>query len=121
MPESEWVRLIQAVAQGDQKALHAIYEKTHRIVFTLMMRIAKDQIPAEDLTVEVFHDVWLKASKFAPAREPSVLAWIMNLARAKAIERLRSDQQNWGTQRALAKDVAAQFLRKAADILDPDE
>ena len=38
LPEDEWQGLIRAVASGDQRALHSIYEQTHRIVFTLIVR-----------------------------------------------------------------------------------
>jgi hypothetical protein len=31
--------LVQAIAAGDQVALHALYERSHRLVFTLIMRL----------------------------------------------------------------------------------
>ena len=37
--EDEWVQLVRAVGGGDQRALHSLYERTHRIVFTLIVRI----------------------------------------------------------------------------------
>jgi len=37
--EDEWLQLVRAVAGGDQRALHSLYEQTHRIVFTLIVRI----------------------------------------------------------------------------------
>ena len=30
VPESEWVALVQSIAAGDQAALHALYERSHR-------------------------------------------------------------------------------------------
>src|SRR5205823_3074761 len=41
--ETDWVRLVQSVAAGDQPALHALYERTHRVVFTLAMRITSNR------------------------------------------------------------------------------
>ena len=38
LSEDDWLRLIRAVTSGDQHALHSIYEQTHRIVFTLIVR-----------------------------------------------------------------------------------
>ena len=37
--EQEWATLVQSVAAGDQLALHALYERAHRPVFTLILRI----------------------------------------------------------------------------------
>ena len=54
-PEQEWVTLVQSIAAGDQLALHALYERAHRPVFTLIMRITANRETAEELTVDVFH------------------------------------------------------------------
>jgi hypothetical protein len=34
VPEQEWATLVQSIAKGDQLALHALYERAHRLVFT---------------------------------------------------------------------------------------
>ena len=48
--EREWVALVRSMARGDQQALHALYERTHRIVFTLMLRMTNSRETAEELT-----------------------------------------------------------------------
>src|SRR5258705_3825735 len=90
--EQDWVGLVQAIAAGDQLALHALYERTHRLVFTLIVRIAANREPAEELTLDVFYDVWRRASRY-DAANGTVLGWIMNQARSRAIDRLRFDQR----------------------------
>jgi RNA polymerase sigma-70 factor (ECF subfamily) len=92
VPELEWETLVRAIAAGDQLALHALYERTHRIVFTLLMRITANREAAEELTIDVFHDVWRRASRYDPANG-TVLGWIMNQARSRAIDRLRFDSR----------------------------
>ena len=57
IPENDRVRLVESIAGGDQHALRALYERTHRIVFTLVMRICRNREIAEELTPDVFHDV----------------------------------------------------------------
>jgi RNA polymerase sigma-70 factor (ECF subfamily) len=89
-PEREWVDLVRAVGGGDQVALHALYDRAHRLVFTLMMRITGNRETAEELTLDVFHDVWRHASRYDPVNG-TVLGWIMNQARSRAIDRLRFD------------------------------
>ncbi len=90
--EKDWVALVQSVAGGDQLALHALYERAHRPVFTLIMRIACNRETAEELTLDVFHDVWRRASGY-DAANGTVLGWIMNQARSRAIDRLRFEQR----------------------------
>jgi RNA polymerase sigma-70 factor (ECF subfamily) len=92
VPEQDWVRLVQSVAVGDQLALHALFERAHRVVFTLIMRITANRETAEELTIDVFHDVWRRASRY-DAANGTVLGWIMNQARSRAIDRLRFESR----------------------------
>jgi RNA polymerase sigma-70 factor (ECF subfamily) len=84
--------LVHAIAVGDEIALHSLYERAHRLVFTLIVRITANRETAEELTLDVFHDVWRKASRY-DAANGTVLGWIMNQARSRALDRLRFDQR----------------------------
>jgi RNA polymerase sigma-70 factor, ECF subfamily len=92
VPEDDWVGLVRAIAAGDQRALHALYERTHRLVYTLTMRLTNDSAAAEELTVDIFHDVWRRACAYDPA-DGSVVGWIMNQARSRALDRVRFDHR----------------------------
>jgi RNA polymerase sigma-70 factor (ECF subfamily) len=134
--EGEWVVLVQSVAAGDQGALHALYERAHRAVFTLIMRITANRETAEEVTLDVFHDVWRHASRYQED-DGTVLGWIMIQARSRAIDRLRFDQRKKRVQRepgdpfpaagpANPDDVIAfkqksQALRAALAVLTPNE
>ena len=134
-PEQDWVTLVQSVAACDQLALHALYERAHRPVFTLIMRITANREVAEELTVDVFHDVWRRAARY-DAANGTVLGWIMNQARSRAIDRLRFEsrkKRNPGDGELPVAEVApdpgdllelreqAQSLRAALATLTPDE
>lgn len=86
--EADWVRLVHRMASREQAALRELYERSHRLVFTLMMRLTHSRETAEELTLDVFHDLWARASQYR-AETGTVLAWIMNQARSRAIDRLR--------------------------------
>ena len=90
--ERDWVELVRSIAAGDQRALHALYDGTHRLVFTLIIRITNNRETAEEVTLDVFHDVWRRASTY-DASGGSVVGWIMNQARSRAIDRLRFEQR----------------------------
>src|SRR6185369_17809219 len=112
--EKDWVALVHAIAAGDQRALHTLYERMHRVVFTLSVRITNDRATAEELTLDVFHDVWRRASSYDPAGG-SVAGWIMNQARSRAIDRLRFEQ------RKKRVNTYADSSPPAADMLDPQQ
>src|SRR4029450_2938690 len=56
------------------------------------MRITGNRETAEELTLDVFYDVWRRAASYDPAGG-SVIGWVMNQARARAIYRVRFDQR----------------------------
>jgi RNA polymerase sigma-70 factor, ECF subfamily len=121
--ERDWQTLVQSIAGGDQLALHMLYEMAHRMVFTLSMRLTADREMAEELTVDVFHDVWRRASDYDPANG-TVLGWIMNQARSRAIDRLRFEnrkKRSQGDKAAPVEDVAHPHdiiaLREQGDAL----
>lgn len=133
--EQDWVGLVRAIAAGDQPALHALYERAHRIVFTLLMRITANREIAEELTIDVFHDIWRRASRY-DAASGTVLGWIMNQARSRAIDRLRFENRKKRRQgddvQSMAEAAAdphdlrqlreqGTALRAALTALTPDE
>jgi RNA polymerase sigma-70 factor (ECF subfamily) len=92
VPETDWLRLVRLVGAGDEDALHALYERTHHIVFTLVVRITQDRETSEEITVDVFHDVWRRAASYDPVNG-TVVGWIMNQARSRAIDRIRFENR----------------------------
>ena len=116
--EADWAALVRGIAAGDQAALHALYERSHRLVFTLIMRITSSRESAEELTLEVFHEVWRRAYRYDP-REGTVVAWLMNQARSRAGAGLRCDQRKQGDETGFADERRA--LRAALDTLTPEE
>ena len=92
VPERDWAVLVNYVAAGDQRALRQLFERTHRLVFSLIARLTKSREAADGLTVEVFQDIWRDAPSYDPAAG-SVIGWIMGRARLKALQRLEIEQE----------------------------
>jgi RNA polymerase sigma-70 factor, ECF subfamily len=136
VPEKDWVALVQSIGRGDQLALHALYARTHRVVFTLIMRITGNRETADELTIDVFHDVWRRAPAYTP-EGGSVVGWILNQARSRAIDRLRFDQRKKrvnnhtdnpppviaerSPQEAFDVSEQGRLLRHALEALTPQE
>jgi RNA polymerase sigma-70 factor (ECF subfamily) len=98
--ESELVALIARIGDGEQEALAALYDATSALVYSLAARILRDEGAAEDVTLEVYLQVYALAPSYDPARgSPS--AWLVTLARSRAIDRLRAEQQRMRVEEPL--------------------
>jgi Sigma-70 region 2 len=74
---------IKRVAQGDQTALGTLYDSTSPLVHGLVRRIVGDSGLAEDVTLDVYMQVWQQAKRYDPERG-SAMAWLMTLARRRS-------------------------------------
>lgn len=79
--------LLESIANGGRTAMHILYSRHNVRVFRFVLRIVRDATVAEDLTSQVFLDVWRTAKKFE--RRSQVSTWLLSIARFKALTALR--------------------------------
>ncbi|MCW1805988.1 ECF RNA polymerase sigma factor SigK [Brachybacterium squillarum] len=82
---------ILSVAAGDADSFAGLYDATSARVHGLVLRVLRDPAQAEEVTQEVYLEVFRRAAGFDPARG-SALAWILTLAHRRAVDRVRSSQ-----------------------------
>ena len=88
LQESEWETLIRQIARGSQQALGNFYDTTSSVVYGLAVRILGNAATAEEVTLDVYTQVWRQAAGFNAQRgTPS--AWLVMLTRSRALDRLR--------------------------------
>ena len=92
LSEPEWAQLVTSIAKRDQAALHSLYLHSHRSVFSLALRVTNSRETAEEVTIDVFHEVWRRAEGY-DAANGTVLGWILNQTRSRALDRLRFEQR----------------------------
>jgi RNA polymerase sigma-70 factor, ECF subfamily len=74
--------LIRRVAAADRTAMHVLFSKHHVAVYRFVLQRLQDHASAEDVTSDVFLDVWRQAGRFEG--RSTVLTWILAIARHKA-------------------------------------
>ena len=82
-------QLMRRVTQVDMDALEAFYTRYHTPMYSLAMFMLKQPALAEEVTQDIFLNIWLKASSFNAERgQPR--GWIMSVAHHKIIDLIRS-------------------------------
>ena len=86
--DERWDVLVGRMARGDQRALASLYDATAGAVHALVGRIVKDDAMAEEVAGDVYLQAWHQAVRYDVARG-SALAWLLAIARTRAIDRIR--------------------------------
>jgi RNA polymerase sigma-70 factor, ECF subfamily len=87
--QREGVALIRRMAGGDREAFGLLYTRLAPLAFALTRRIVVNEGEAEEVLQEVFWQIWQDARSF-DERRGSPEAWVLNRARSRAIDRVRS-------------------------------
>ncbi|MEI8134897.1 MAG: sigma-70 family RNA polymerase sigma factor [bacterium] len=85
----EDLHLLGRIAQGDQGALADLYDKYAKLIYSLTLRIVRNEDEARELQQDVFLQVWHKANLFDNERG-KFITWLVTLAHNKSINTLRS-------------------------------
>ena len=80
--------LLGRAARGDQLAFSALYDATASHVFGTVLRVVRDPAQSEEVTQEVYVDVWRQAARF-DAELGSARTWILTMAHRRAVDRVR--------------------------------
>lgn len=87
--EAAWGDYVRRCASRDESALEALYTASSHLVYTIAMRVLLDEADASEVVVDVYRQVWDGAARFDEQRG-SAAAWIVILARSRAMDRRRS-------------------------------
>lgn len=85
--------LLARVAQGDKAAFSDLYDQTASRVLGLIRRVLIDHAQSEEVTQEVFLEIWQSASRYEP-NKGGATTWILTMAHRRAIDRIRASQSS---------------------------
>jgi RNA polymerase sigma-70 factor (ECF subfamily) len=87
--EAAWGDYIRRCVSRDESALAALYDESSQLAYTIALRILQDEADASEVVLDVYKQVWDAAARF-DERRGSAAAWIVILARSRAMDRRRS-------------------------------
>ena len=88
---SDLADLLRRSARGDEAAFAALYDATAARLFRLVLRVVRDHAMSEEVTQEVYLDVWRQSARFDPGRG-SAMSWLMTIAHRTAVDRVRASE-----------------------------
>jgi RNA polymerase sigma-70 factor (ECF subfamily) len=83
--------LLGRVAQGDEAAFGDLYDQVAPRVLGLVKRLLVDHAQSEEVTQEIFLEIWQTATRYEAGRG-GASTWIMTMAHRRAVDRIRSSQ-----------------------------
>jgi RNA polymerase sigma-70 factor (ECF subfamily) len=83
--------LLARVAVGDQAAFAELYDQIAPRVLGLVRRLLRDHAQSEEVTQEIFLEIWQTATRYDPAKG-GASTWIMTMAHRRAVDRVRASQ-----------------------------
>ena len=81
--------LVAAVVAGDERALGELYDRHAPSIYRVAFRLLGDRGQAEDVVQETMLALWNRAELF-DAGIASLPAWLLTIARHRAVDRLRA-------------------------------
>lgn len=110
--------LLERIAMRDSSAVGALYDRHARTLYSLVHHILRDTGEAEDVLQEVFLRVWEKSASY-DAVLGSPMAWLVRIARNRAIDRVRARRSRPATQSA-DETLDDRLFDAAAPASDPE-
>lgn len=109
----EDAHLMSGVTAGDQDAILRLYDLYSPVAFATLRRVLHDEGLAEELTQDIFMQLWLNPGSYNPLRG-SLRAWIAVISRYRAIDHLRKHRREQiGLEDDSARFAAPQFNNAA--------
>lgn len=100
--------LVASVALGDERALDRLWKRTGGWIYRSVLRLVGDAEQAEEITLEVYVQVWRTAASYSETLS-SVTAWLAMIARSRSIDALRARARREDHQRTFEAALASPF------------
>lgn len=110
-------QLVALVTHGAPQALGALYDRHGRAVYGLALHLLRDPARAEEMTQEVFLNLWLRAATYRPDRG-SFHTWLMTVCHHRVVDELRRHRRQ---ENALAEAERDPVIHSVTPFGSPEE
>lgn len=107
-------QLLERIARKDDAALSEFYDRYSKLIYSFVLKILHSQNDAEEVTADVFWQVWRQAESYNVARG-SVVAWLITIARSRAIDKRRGLER-----RGEETEIDLKFMEDGSNTSDPE-
>lgn len=107
--------LMARIRRRDATALAELYDKYGGRVFGLAVTIAGEDMAAQEITQDTFIKVWEHPEKYR-YEESKFLAWLLMIARHRAIDHLRREKLRSGQSSSIDDDAMPEMPDMALDV-----
>ena len=127
-------QLLRRAATGDETAVAELYDAVSPRLFGLVRRVVRDPAQSEEVTQEVFLEIWRHSARFDPSKG-AAMSWMLTIAHRKAVDRVRSaeaarnrdegygasnqDVTHDSTAEAVVERLDAERVHRALETLTP--
>src|SRR5882672_1021982 len=102
----EDTRLLAIVAEGDPDALATLYRRRAGLLYSLLVRMLVNEMEAQEVMQDSFVLIWRRAHEYDPSRS-SPVAWMIMIARGRAIDQLRARSRRTVNHAAYEREVVS--------------
>ena len=85
-------QLLIHIAGGEREALAELYQRTRSAVYGLALSYLKNAQDAQDLTQDIYVQVWDRAEQYRPTGSP--MGWLLAVCRNLCLMRLRREERH---------------------------
>lgn len=117
LPLGDETALLVRIAQQEQAALAELYDRYARVLYAVAFKILGTVEEAEEVVLDVFHQVWRTAGRY-DATKGRVDAWLFMQIRSRSLDRLRALQR---MARVAAASVDAAQIHARSLCSNPGE
>ena len=126
---------LHQAGRGDEDAFARFYDLTAAMVHGIVVRVVRDPSMADEVTQEVFVEIWRLAPRY-DAERGSARSWAATIAHRRAVDRVRSEEsrrrreETEGRQQpapfdsvseTVGDDLEREWVAKALDSLSPPQ
>jgi RNA polymerase sigma-70 factor, ECF subfamily len=116
-PYFDEAAIVKRIAHQDESALSQLYDRYARVLYAVAFKMLGTVEEAEEVVLDVFHQVWRIAVKY-DAKKARVDTWLFMQVRSRSLDKLRARER---AARTPMVSLDAMEVDTPSPLVNPDE